>query len=121
MKTIFITAFLVMLTAGTVSAENCLRIQPYLNEARQKIVITFAQGDTKGLNEEINTLLFWDTYAQIECHQGQAVDTPILWLSRQTNNTLTPYLAGFLFWLEHIRQYQGLDLTPIRISKRQDV
>lgn len=109
--------FLGVILVGTAQADNCSRIKPHLDDAKMNIITAFAEGDTKTLEQEIANLIFWDAYAQIECDEGDVVDTPIRWLSNKANTTLTPYLAGFLFWLDYLKRYRSLELTPAELVR----
>ena len=93
-------------------AETCYKYQSQLTEARQKIVAAFKSGDHPGLVEAVDDLVFWDSCAQIECAGASLAETPVAWLSSQTKATLTAHTVGFLFWMDDLKRYFDLDISP---------
>jgi hypothetical protein len=39
-------------------------------------------------------------------------ETPVQWLSSQTEAPLTAHTASFLFWMEDLKRYHDLDIFP---------
>jgi hypothetical protein len=93
-------------------AGACYKYQTQLTEARQRIVTSFKAGNRQGLEEAVDDLVFWDSCAQIECSGATLAETPVQWLSNQTEEPLTAHTAGFFFWMEDLKRYHDLDISP---------
>lgn len=114
-KALFI-ALPILLWASQGIAGDCKKLWPHAEKARQNIIDSFVQYDLRRLGRETENLIFWDTYIQTECSQGRVQETPVVWLSRQ-GQRVSPYTAGFLFWIEDIRDTMQLDITPMGLIR----
>jgi hypothetical protein len=110
-KTIILAALLMAAWTGTPFAGECETIKGHIDEAVENIVHNFKHNNIEALKDETDNLIFWDAYIQIEC-KNHGFKTPIHWLSKKGNRGITPYGAGFLFWLEDTRQQNGIEMTP---------
>jgi hypothetical protein len=108
---IFIIAF-VLVIASLAHAGTCYKYQTQLSEARLRIVASFKTGDHPSLEEAVDDLVFWDSCAQIECSGATLAETPVQWLSSRTKAPLTAHTASFLFWMEDLKRYFDLDISP---------
>lgn len=113
MKRLFFLCLTVSMILPAIGrAETCYKYQNQLSEARQRIVAAFKDGDTGALEEAVDDLVFWDSCAQIECSGATLAETPVEWLSTQSEAPLNSHTAGFLFWMEDLKKYNGLDISP---------
>jgi len=106
-----ITLTMLLIISGQGLAADCDKLRSHVTAARDAVVASFIDYDLVRLDRETENLIFWDTYIQVECNRGTVETTPVVWLSRQRHSDLSPYLAGYLFWLESLRE-SDLDITP---------
>lgn len=107
-----IIVLIIVLATATGYAGDCQKLWPQLEEARDNLVLAFKVGDMNGMTRESENLVFWDAYVQVECSKGDVVDTPVVWLTKKGLRENSAYLAGFIFWVEDLKELEELDITP---------
>jgi hypothetical protein len=115
-KIIILMAIFAVVWAGTVLAGECEAIKGHIDEAVENIVCNFREYNIEALKNEMDNLIFWDAYIQIEC-KNHEFQTPIHWLSKKSRKDITHYEAGFLFWLEDVKLQKGVNITPNGLVK----
>ncbi|MBC8432374.1 hypothetical protein [Desulfobacula sp.] len=107
-----------LMAAAPCVAGECPKYDTYVTEAQQNMVIDFKQNNLSLLDKDKDELIFWDAFVQVKCGRGGIVPTPYVWLlSKLNGDDFTSYQAGFLFWLEDLKQNRGLDVSPIGLVK----
>ena len=108
-KLIGIALALLLTKAGPALAGNCTKLQLHLNEVAEELVTAFKEGDITAIDEAKDNLVFWDAYYKIECPGDE---TPIDMLGKRgSGQKMSPYLAGFLLWMEKLEK-RGIYMTP---------
>lgn len=110
-----ITALLAF--TASVQADECRRVHLFLDEAEQNMIAAFTSRDHQALAREVDNLIFWDAYAQVECRPGAISPTPVQKLSQRPNRNLNPYTAGFLLWLQKVEARLGFSLSPAELVR----
>ena len=104
--------FIVLALATPGLAGDCQRLWTYVDEATHGIITSFKEYDPSALERNMEDLLFWDSYLQIECGGGVVAESPIYWLGEKyRGKTMTPYTAGFVLWLKELKE-ENLDISP---------